>query len=127
MKIMLKTLARRSLAASRPRNLVAVLAIMLTAVLFTSVTTISLGAMDSMTLTMQILKGSKSDGDLRNMTAEQFAALERADFIESYGLRMAVGFLTDTVRHNIEFDVLDATQAELTFCNQPWNSSPGCQ
>ncbi len=124
MKIMLKTLARRSLAASRPRNLVAVLAIMLTAVLFTSVTTISLGAMDSMTLTMQILKGSKSDGDLRNMTAEQFAALERADFIESYGLRMAVGFLTDTVRHNIEFDVLDETQAELTFCNPSHGTVP---
>ncbi len=124
MKSMLSTLARRSFAASRMRNLIAVLAIMLTAILFTTVTTIGMGAMDSMTLTMQMLKGSRSDGDFRNMSPEQFAALSEADFLESYGLRMPVGFLTNTNRHNIEFDVLDETQAELTFCMPTHGSVP---
>lgn len=116
MKNMLSVLAGRSFRASRMRNLIAVLAIMLTAILFTTVTTIGMGAMDSMTLTMQMLKGSRADGDFRNMTAEQYAALADADFIQEYGLRMPVGFLTNTNRTNIEFDVLDETQADLTFC-----------
>lgn len=124
MKSTLTLLARRSFAASRMRNLVAVLAIALTAILFTTVTTIGMGAMESMTLTMQMLKGSRADGDLRNMTAEQFAALENVDFIASYGLRMPVGFLSNTVRHNIEFDVMDPTQADLTFCLPTHGSVP---
>lgn len=116
MKNMLSVLAGRSFRASKMRNLIAVLAIMLTAILFTTVTTIGMGAMDSMRLTMQMQKGSRSDGDFRNMTSEQYEALADADFIKEYGLRMPVGFLTNTSRTNVEFDVLDETQADLTFC-----------
>lgn len=116
MKNMLSVLAGRSFRASKMRNLIAVLAIMLTAILFTTVTTIGMGAMDSMTLTMQMQKGSRSDGDFRNMTSEQYEALADADFIKEYGLRMPVGFLTNANRTNVEFDVLDETQADLTFC-----------
>lgn len=116
MKNMLSVLAGRSFRASKMRNLIAVLAIMLTAILFTTVTTIGMGAMDSMRLTMQMQKGSHSDGDFRNMTSEQYEALADADFIKEYGLRMPVGFLTNTSRTNVEFDVLDETQANLTFC-----------
>lgn len=124
MKNMLSVLARRSFRARRMRNFIAVLAIMLTAILFTTVTTISMGAMDSMTLTMQMLKGSRSDGDFRNMTSEQYEALADADFIKEYGLRMPVGFLTNTNRTNIEFDVLDETQADLTFCTPSHGNIP---
>lgn len=116
MKNMLRVLAGRSFRAGRMRNLIAVLAIMLTSILFTTVTTVSKGTVDSIMLTMQMQKGSRSDGDFRSMTAEQFEALADADFIREYGLRMPVGFLTNTTRHNIELDVLDSTQAELTFC-----------
>lgn len=124
MKEMLRTLARRSFATSRVRNLIAVLAIVLTAVLFTSVTTIGLGFMESLTLTMQIQKGSSSDGDFRNMTAEQFESLQQADFVDQAGLRMPVGFLSNTNRHNIEFDVVDQTQADLTFCSPSHGKMP---
>lgn len=124
MREMLKTLSRRSFAANRLQNLIAVLAIALTAVLFTSVTTIGMGAMESMTLTMQIQKGSKSDGDFRNMTAEQFEMLKKADFVETAGLRMPVDFLSNTNRHNVEFDVLDEIQAELTFCSPTHGRAP---
>lgn len=116
MNEMQKTLTRRSFAASRVRNLIAVLAIALTAVLFTSVTTIVIGTIQSVTLTTQIQKGSKSDGDFRFMTAEQWETLRETDWVEEAGLRMPVGFLDNTSRHNIEFDVQDATQAALTFC-----------
>lgn len=124
MKNMLNVLAGRSFRAGRMRNLIAVLAIMLTTILFTAVTTIGMGAVESMTLTMQILKGSRSDGDFRNMTASQYEALADADFIKEYGLRMPVAFLTNTARHNVEFDVLDEAQANLTFCAPSHGTAP---
>ena len=121
---MLKTLARRSFAASRIRNFIAVLAIALTAVLFTAVTTIGIGTEKSMTLTLQMQKGSRSDGDFRNMTAKQYEMLKEADFIKSAGLRMPVSFLSNTNRHTVEFDVLDEVQAELTFCSPTHGKAP---
>lgn len=116
MEDMLKTLMRRSFAASRLRNGIAVLAIALTAVLFTTITTIVIGTMESFTLTMQMQKMSRSDGELRYMTAAQFESLRRSELIESAGLRMPVAYLDNALRHNIEFDVEDGTQAALTFC-----------
>lgn len=121
---MLGILARRSFAASRVRNLIAVLAIALTAALFTAVTSIGLGTMESFTLTLQMQKMSRSDGDIRYMTAEQFEAMRQADFIEKAGLRIPVGFLTNARRHNIEFDVEDETQAKLTFAMPTHGSIP---
>ena len=124
MEDMLKTLTRRSFAASRVRNCVAVLAIALTAVLFTAITTIALGTAESFTLTLQMQKMSRSDGEVRYMTAEQFQALGQADFIEAAGLRMPVAYLSSAVRHNIEFNVEDETQAELTFCTPTHGRPP---
>lgn len=124
MEISLKTLAKRSFAANKVRNLAAVLAIMLTAVLFTTVTTIGKGTLDSLTLAQQMVKMSKADGDFRYMTEEQFNRLNETDFIRSYGLRMPVAFLADTDRHNIEFDVMDKVQAELTFSNPSHGNLP---
>lgn len=124
MEDMLKTLTRRSFAASRVRNWIAVLAIALTAVLFTAITTIVMGTMESFTLTLQMQKMSRSDGDIRYMTAEQFEAMRQADFIETAGLRMPVAYLTNAVRHNIEFNVEDELQAELTFCTPTHGKPP---
>ena len=59
---------------------------------------------------MQLQKGSRSDGDFRNMTAEQFEMLKKADFVETAGLRMPVNFLSNTSRHNVEFDVLERSR-----------------
>ena len=49
-KNMLNILARRVFLSGRIRNLIAVAAIALTAILFTSVTTIGLGTYESVTL-----------------------------------------------------------------------------
>ncbi len=124
MEDMLKTLTWRSFAASRARNWIAVLAIALTAVLFTAIATIALGTMESFTLTLQMQKMSRSDGDIRYMTAEQFESLGQADFIRTAGLRMPVAYLSNAVRHNIEFNVQDEIQAELTFCAPTHGRTP---
>ena len=41
-----------------------------------------------------------------------------------YGLRMPVGFLENTTRHNVELDVMDETEAEHLFCNPSHGSMP---
>lgn len=112
---MVGLLAKRSMKAGRLRNLIAVIAIMLTAVLFTSVTTIGLGMKDSIKLSMQIMKLSKSDGEAKNLSKEQYDKLLAADFIKKAGFRMPVGVLTNTDKYNVELNCMDETQMELTF------------
>lgn len=124
MKEIMSILSRRSFAAGRLRNLIASMAIALTAVLFTSVATIAMGTVESLTLTMQMQKMSKSDGELHYMTGEQFEAVRESELIERAGLRMPVGFVSDTRRHNIELDVEDEIQAELTFCAPTHGRAP---
>ncbi len=121
---MMKVLTRRSFGAGKARNLMAVLAIALTAVLFTGITTIVIGTSQSFTLTMQMQKMSRSDGELRYMTEEQFEALRRADFVKEAGLRLPVGFLSNVRRHNVELDVADEVQAGLTFCLPVYGRCP---
>ena len=123
LKIM-KTLSRRSFLASRFRNLVAVLAIALTAVLFTSITTIGMGTMESMKMTQQIQKMSKADVDIRNLTEEQYEKLKESGIASELGLRMPIGFLTNTVRHEIELDLENSVQRELTFCQPTHGVEP---
>ena len=123
LKIM-KTLSRRSFLASRFRNLVAVLAIALTAVLFTSITTIGMGTMESMKMTQQIQKMSKADVDIRNLTEVQYEKLKESGIASELGLRMPIGFLTNTVRHEIELDLENSVQRELTFCQPTHGVEP---
>lgn len=108
-------LAKRSFFKNKLRNIAAVTAIALTALLFTSIITIGIGASQSMTLTSQKQKGSKADADLRYMTAEQFQKLKESDMAEIVGERRPIGFLSNTNHHNVELDYMDAAEQELTF------------
>lgn len=124
-KNMLRTLAKRSFCTSRVRNVISVIAIMLTAVLFTSVTTIGIGTQQSIMLTSQMQKLSRSDADLSYMTKEQFQELKNSSFVKSAGLRMPTGgFLTNAQNHNVELDVMDEIQMELNFCVPTHGSIP---
>lgn len=120
----IKKLASRSLKASVFRNLIAVIAIALTAVLFTSVTTIGMGTVESMKTTIQMQKMSKSDADIRNMTEEQYEKLKDSGLAKELGLRMPIGYLSNAVRHNTELDVADSIQRELTFCQPTHGEEP---
>lgn len=119
-----KKLAKRSFQINRLRNIVAVVAIMLTAILFTSVTTIGIGTMESMQLNMQRQKMSRADAEIRMMTPEQFALLQSSDMVKVAGLRRPIEFLTNSVRHNIELDVMDSTQMELVFTTPTHGKAP---
>lgn len=117
-------MAKRSFWANKTRNLAAILAIAMTAFLFTSVATLGLGAVESLQLTQQLQKGSKSDADLRYMTAEQFEALKASDMVVEAGCRRPIGFMSNANQYNIEVNYADAIQQELTFSVPTHGAAP---
>ncbi len=109
---------------NKVRNLAAILAIVLTAFLFTSITSLAFNMVSSMQLSMQMQKGSKGDGTFGYMTEEQFEQLKNSDFVEQAGHRRTIGYASNAVGHSVELNYADSIQQELTFCVPTHGSAP---
>lgn len=120
----IKRLSKRYFKKNRIRNLAAILAIMLTAFLFTSITSLVFSMSSSVQLSMQMQKGSKVDGDIRYLTEEQYEELQNSDFIKEAGCRRFVGFASNASGHMVEINYADPVQQELTFCTPTHGKAP---
>lgn len=120
----IKRLSKRYFKKNRIRNLAAILAIMLTAFLFTSITSLVFSMSSSIQLSMQMQKGSKADGDIRYLTEEQYEELQNSDFIKEAGCRRFVGFASNASGHMVEINYADPVQQELTFCTPTHGKVP---
>lgn len=120
----IKQLSKRYFKKNRIRNLAAILAIMLTAFLFTSITSLVFSMSSSIQLSMQMQKGSKADGDIRYLTEEQYQELQNSDFIKEAGCRRFVGFASNASGHMVEINYADPVQQELTFCTPTHGKAP---
>ena len=120
----IKRLSKRYFKKNRVRNLAAILAIMLTAFLFTSITSLVFSMSSSIQLSMQMQKGSKADGDIRYLTEEQYEELQNSDFIKEAGCRRFVGFASNASGHLVEINYADPVQQELTFCTPTHGKAP---
>lgn len=120
----IKRLSKRYFKKNRIRNLAAILAIMLTAFLFTSITSLVFSMSSSIQLSMQMQKGSKADGDIRYLTEEQYEELQNSDFIKEAGCRRFVGFASNASGHMVEINYADPAQQELTFCTPTHGQAP---
>ena len=120
----IKQLSKRYFKKNRIRNLAAILAIMLTAFLFTSITSLVFSMSSSIQLSMQMQKGSKADGDIRYLTEEQYQELQKSDFIKEAGCRRFVGFASNASGHMVEINYADPVQQELTFCTPTHGKAP---
>ena len=109
-------LSKRYFKKNKVRNLAALLAIILTAFLFTSITSLAFNMASSIQLSLQMQKGSKADGTLGYMTEEQYEQLVNSDFVEQAGHRRIIGYASNTSSHSIEINYADSVQQELTFC-----------
>ena len=85
-------LSKRYFKKNKVRNLAALLAIILTAFLFTSITSLAFNMASSIQLSLQMQKGSKADGTLGYMTEEQYEQLVNSDFVEQAGHRRIIGY-----------------------------------
>ena len=112
-------LSFRSLRASRSRNIVAVLAIALTTVLFTSLFTIAMSINDGFQQSNFRQVGGFSHGGFKYLTEEQFNELKDDPLIDQWGLRRFIGSPTEVPfnKSHVEVGYADANYAHWAFCD----------
>ena len=115
----IRRLSLRSLLANRTRNLVAVLAIALTATLFTSLFTIALSINEGIQQNNFRQAGGWSHGTFKYLTEEQFETLKDDPLIAQWGLRRFLGMPTEIPfnKDHVEIGYSDANQAHWMYCD----------
>ncbi len=105
--------------AARTRNLIAVLAIALTALLFTSLFTVALSINRSIQESNFRQAGGWSHGGFKYLTKEQYDDLKTDPLIKQYGLRRFVGMPLEEPfnKSHVEIGYSDKTQAHWMYCD----------
>lgn len=112
-------LSRKSLTANRSRNLVAVAAIALTTLLFTTLFTIALSINAGIQQSNFRQVGGYSHGTFKYLTKAQFHDLRTDPQIKEWGLRRVLGVLEDPPfnKDHVEVGYSDATNAHWMYCD----------
>ena len=115
----IRRLSLRSLLANRTRNIVAVLAIALTAVLFTSLFTIAMSINEGIQQNNFRQAGGWAHGTFKYLTEEQFTELKDDPLIAQWGLRRFLGMPTEVPfnKSHVEIGYSDANQAHWGYCD----------
>ena len=115
----IRRLSLRTLLASRTRNIVAVLAIALTAVLFTSLFTIALSINEGIQQNNFRQAGGWAHGTFKYLTEEQFEELKDDPLIDQWGLRRFLGMPTEVPfnKSHVEIGYSDANEAHWSYCD----------
>ena len=122
----IRRLAWKSLMANRTRNLIAVLAIALTAVLFTSLFTIALSINEGIQQSNFRQVGGFSHGGFKYLTEEQCSELKDDPLIGQWGVRRFLGMPTEAPfnKAHVEVGWSDANYAHWSFCDPVEGSLP---
>ena len=116
----------RTMKASKTRNLIAVLAIALTTVLFTSLFTIAMSINDGFQQSNFRQVGGFSHGGFKYLTEEQFEELRDDPLIDQWGVRRFLGMPTQAPfnKSHVEVSYADANYAHWSFCDPVEGSLP---
>ncbi len=114
----IRHLSVQSLWASRRRKLIAVLAIALTSLLFTSLFTIAASVNEGFQQSNFRKVGGISHGGFKYLSEEQFLQLREDPRIEKWGLRRFLGMPKEEPfqKDHVEIGFADKTEAEWMFC-----------
>lgn len=114
----IRHLSLKSLCASKSRNIVAILAIALTTLLFTSLFTIALSINDGIQQSNFRQVGGYSHGGFKYLSQAQFDALKDDPLIDQRGLRRFVGMPTEVPfnKSHVEISYSDANEAAWMYC-----------
>ncbi|MFT3983382.1 MAG: ABC transporter permease [Lachnospiraceae bacterium] len=115
----IRRLSMKSMRAASSRNLIAVLAIALTAVLFTSLFTVALSINHSIQQANFRQAGGWSHGTFKYMSSQQFEEIKNDPLIKQYGLRRFVGIPKNEpfLKTQVEIGYSDANQAHWMYCD----------
>lgn len=113
-----RRMSRRSLAANRTRNIVAIVAIALTAMLFTSLFTIAFSINEGFQQANFRQAGGYSHGTFKYLTEEQYNELKDDPLIAERGLRRFLGMPMEVPfnKSHVEIGYSDANEAKWTYC-----------
>lgn len=115
----IRRLSSRAFRANGTRNLIAILAILLTTVLFTSLFTIAMSINNSFEQSNFRQIGGFSHGGFKYLTEEQYNELKEDPLIKEYGLRRFLGMPFDAPfnKSHVEIGYSDAKQAHWMYCD----------
>ncbi len=105
----IRDLARKSFKAAKSRNLIAILAIALTTLLFTSLFTVGLSINEAVQQANFRQVGGCAQGSLKYLTEEQYLELREDPLIKDWGVSRVLGFA-----QNEEFR---KNHVEVRWCN----------
>ena len=122
----IRHLAWKSLLASRGRNLIAIAAIALTAVLFTSLFTIALSINEGFQQSNFRQAGGFSHGGFKYITEAQAEALRSDPLIAQWGERRFLGMPAAAPfnKSHVEVSYADANEAHWMYCDPIEGSLP---
>lgn len=105
----IRHLSWKSMGANRTRNIVAILAIALTALLFTSLFTIAMSINEGFQQSNFRQVGGYSHGGFKYLTEDEMNDLKDDPLIDEYGERMVLGVPVEAP--------FNKTQVELSYCD----------
>lgn len=125
-KKIIRRLSFQSMKAGKLKNLVAVIAIALTTVLFTALFTILLSVKDGYEMENFRQIGTYAHGGFKYLTEEQVRELSADRSIKEYGLRRYVGMATEEpfYKNHVEISYCDTNMAKWMFLEPVEGSLP---
>ncbi|MSU02731.1 ABC transporter permease [Tissierella pigra] len=116
-KAIVKKLAKRSIKTNRMRNVFAVLAIILTTVLFTTVFTIGISMVKSIEYSIMRQVGSSDHGGFKYLTTEEYEIIKKHKTIKEYGITVPVALAEnpELAKRQIEISYIDENGAKYRF------------
>ncbi|MFR1232635.1 MAG: hypothetical protein ACLSCQ_03060 [Evtepia gabavorous] len=116
-KACVRHLGRQSMKAAKTRNCIAVLAIALTTVLFTSLFTIALSINDGFQQSNFRQAGGYNHATFKSLTQEQFGEIKEDPLIKEWGLRRFIGMPTEAPFHKSHVEIGYPTQPRPSGCS----------
>ena len=115
----IRRLGWRAMSGARTRNLIAVLAIALTATLFTSLFTVAMSINDGFQQANFRQIGGYAHGGFKYLTEEQFYELRDDPLIKEWGVRRIVGMPSKEPfnKTHVEIGWADKNYAHWTYCD----------
>lgn len=120
-------LSNKSFIASKTRNVIAVIAIALTTILFTSLFTIGIGMVES--IQQQTMRQSGSDGHMtfKYLTEDQYQKLSSHKLVKEAGYRKIIADRVtnlEFLKRQLEISYMDETAMRLGFCTPTTGKAP---
>lgn len=113
----IRRLSLKNMMATKARNIIAIIAIALTTLLFTALFTIVMSISQGFEQSNFRMVGTSSHGEFKDLSKEQYQILKEDTAIEEYGLRRVAGIASGEVflKNYTEISYMDENTAKWGF------------